>query len=396
VTDVSETSVNYGIVAHTPQFIGKYLPFGSTVSLIYNTADNFRPAAQRYNLYNEPLAAESGSTEEYGVTVSTFNGKLVLKAMKYETTSLLSSTLIASLETPRNNWVGLMDTVQTEVLRGTNNHLTEGLAAWNTWWTSELGQTLRNTFRFVETVSPTGVPDISTNRRTGEVVSPADVVSSGEEYELVYNPLPNWRIAFNANRAKAVRNNSDLLFRGLIWDSLLPLMQGPAGQLKVSNTAGNNQVARDTFFQQVYNQVLPVLATEGAPSSELRQWHWNLLTNYSFVDGPLEGWSIGGGVRWQDKVAIGFPITTDFEVDPEYGVVPDVKNPFYGPSRADYDMFIGYTRKFSRFTWKAQFRVDNIGVGNELIPVQAQPDGSIASWRIASPQKWTLRNTFNF
>jgi hypothetical protein len=396
VQDVSEESVNYGFVLHTPQSIAKHLPFASTISLIYNKADNFRPAAQRYNLYDEPLAAESGSTEEYGVSISTFNGKLVLRAAKYETTSLLSSTLISSLETPRNNWVGLMDTLQTEVLRGTNNHLPQGLAAWNSWWNSQLGETLRDTFRVVESVSPTGVPDISTNRRSGEVVSPADVISTGEEFELVYNPLPNWRIAFNANRAKAVRNNSDLLFRDLIWDSLLPLMQGPAGELKVSNTVGNNQVARDTFFQQVYNQVLPVLATEGAPSTELRRWHWNLLTNYSFVDGPLKGWNIGGGVRWQDKVAIGFPITTDFEVDPEFGVVPDVHNPFYGPSRADYDMFIGYTRKFSRFTWKTQFRVDNIGVGNELIPVQAQPDGSIASWRIAAPQKWSWRNTFSF
>jgi len=35
-------------------------------------------------------------------------------------------------------------------------------------------------------------------------------------------------------------------------------------------------------------------------------------------------------------------------------------------------------------------------VGDELIPVSAQPDGSVAAWRIREAQTWTLRNTFTF
>ena len=35
-------------------------------------------------------------------------------------------------------------------------------------------------------------------------------------------------------------------------------------------------------------------------------------------------------------------------------------------------------------------------IGKELIPVSANPDGSVGSWRIAPEQVWTLRNTFTF
>jgi len=35
-------------------------------------------------------------------------------------------------------------------------------------------------------------------------------------------------------------------------------------------------------------------------------------------------------------------------------------------------------------------------VGKELIPVYANPDGTVGTWRIAPEQVWTLRNTFTF
>jgi hypothetical protein len=40
--------------------------------------------------------------------------------------------------------------------------------------------------------------------------------------------------------------------------------------------------------------------------------------------------------------------------------------------------------------------IRNIGVGKKLIPVVAQPDGSIAQWRIAEPMTWSLSTKFDF
>jgi hypothetical protein len=102
---------------------------------------------------------------------------------------------------------------------------------------------------------------------------------------------------------------------------------------------------------------------------------------------------VGAAVRWQDEVAIGFPVI----VDPVAGPVPDVGNPFYGPTETNFDAWIGYSRKlFGKYQWSIQLNLKNIGVGNELVPIWAQPDGSIASWRINEPQKWTLTNTISF
>jgi hypothetical protein len=165
--------------------------------------------------------------------------------------------------------------------------------------------------------------------------------------------------------------------------------QGPAGTLRVNDA---NAVTLADNWRTNYNQLLPYLATENAPADELREWRWNAITNYTFGEGRLKGFGVGGGVRWQGRVVYGFPIIND----PSFGIVPDIKNPFYGPSQTNYDAWVSYRRKFEKFTWSAQVNVRNLGVGNELIPVSAQPDGTPNSWRIREAQTWSLRSTFSF
>ncbi len=391
VTDQRETSFNYGFVLHAPEPVRLHLPFNSSISVLYNHADNFRPAGQRYNIYDTPLPAETGESEEYGVLISALNGKLVLKVAHYETTSGLSSSLLSSMTTPINNLVSVIDAVHTQNLRGINSGNPAGVAAFNTWYNGPVGLALRNTFRFRETTLTDGRSEVISENRSGEVVATADVVSKGEEFELIFNPTPQWRIALNANRAEAVRSNVAQDLRSIVFDSILPLLEGPAGSLQHDE---NNSVLlfQERFILQVYNQMLPELANEGSPTNELREWRFNAITNYTFDRGALQGWNIGGGVRWQDELAMGFPITND----PVFGRVPDVHNPYYGPAQTDVDAWIGYTHKFRKFTFSAQMNVKNIGVGNELIPVSAQPDGSVAAWRIREPQYISLRTTFTF
>lgn len=391
VAEQAETTFNYGFVLHSPEVVRRSLPFNSTVSLLYNHADNFRPAGQRYDIYDRPIDAEKGETEEYGVLISALNGKLVFKAAHYETTSALSSSLLSSMTTPMNNLVSLLDSVHTQNVRGVNDDNPAALAAFNEWFNGPTGMALRNTFRFRETTLGSGLADVISENRSGEVLMTADVVSKGEEYELAFNPTPQWRIAVNANRAEAVRTNVATDLRAIIFDEIVPLLAGPAGSLRQD---ANNDVflANDRFKQQVYIQMLPELMSEGGATPELRKWRFNGITNYNFDRGPLKGWNVGGGVRWQDKLAIGFPVIND----PVFGGAPDVSDPYYGPAQTDFDAWVGYTHKFKKFTFKAQLNVKNIGVGDELIPVSAQPDGSVAAWRIREPQYISLRTTFTF
>jgi len=75
----------------------------------------------------------------------------------------------------------------------------------------------------------------------------------------------------------------------------------------------------------------------------------------------------------------------------------DVTKPYFGPTETNVDGWIGYSRKLNqKIRWSAQLNVRNLGVGNRLIPVNAQPDGTIHTRRIAEPQTWLLTNTFEF
>lgn len=403
VSNLTEDNVNWGAVLHTPAFIDRHLPFGTELSFFYNQAENFAPAGQRYDIYDNPLPHETGETEDYGIMISTFDGKLILRAAKYKTISGVSSTL-GNLTTPLNNLADFIGDVQENVLRGRNvlDPIDEpdrvwdpaaAEAAWANWYNSPTGVALRNTFRVVEHPHATD-PNLSvvdSDRRSGEVVAPSDVTSKGEEYEIIYNPTRNWRISFNAARAEAVRTNVATQLRDIVFNELVPLMAGPAGELESASGESEN-VASNRFLGQIYNQMLPRLSEEGLPTNELAEWRWNLATNYSFNDGMFKGFNVGLGLRWQDKKAIGFPIIDH----PVFGPAPDVTNPYYTDDELNVDGWIGYRRKFEKFTWKIQLNVRNIGVGDELTPVAAQPDGSIAGWRIRARQSWTLRSTFSF
>ncbi|MGY8719793.1 MAG: hypothetical protein ACKVI3_18665, partial [Verrucomicrobiia bacterium] len=67
--------------------------------------------------------------------------------------------------------------------------------------------------------------------------------------------------------------------------------------------------------------LIPRIAAEGQPSHEIREWRANFITNYKFNDdSKLKGWSVGGALRWQDQVAVGFEDgsvngATDYGVD---------------------------------------------------------------------------------
>lgn len=376
----SERTFSWGGVVHSPNFINRHLPWGTELSLTINRADNFQPTGQRYNMFNENIAPQMGTTKEYGALLSTLNGKLVLRYAHYETAAANTSITL-----PVQNYADLIEDTWDMIAKGANAG-NPGLSAWQQWVQSPEGQATMTTFR----VTPNAAGnDYDYDRRTGQVQNTTNVVSKGDEFEVIINPTRNWRIAMNAAKSEAVRSDTGADFLR-IANSLIPVASGPAGGLLSQdngNTFGNQ------FRQTVLVALLQTTSQDGSPTSELRKWRYNMVTNYRFTEGRAKGFSVGTALRWQDKVAIGFPVI----VDPIAGPVPEVKNPFYGPTETNVDAWIGYQRRiFRKYQWSIQLNVKNIGVGNELVPIWAQPDGSIASYRINEPQKWTLTNTISF
>jgi hypothetical protein len=144
----------------------------------------------------------------------------------------------------------------------------------------------------------------------------------------------------------------------------------------------------------VYGPYQDDIAKNGQLVNELRKWRWNVVSNYTFSHGLLKGLNIGGGVRWQDKVAIGY--YPKYNADADIWVT-DVTKPIYAPSETNYDAWIGYERKLTRgVTWIVQLNAYDLFAKSDLIPIKANPDGTTAQVRIPSEMTVSLTNTFRF
>ena len=137
------------------------------------------------------------------------------------------------------------------------------------------------------------------------------------------------------------------------------------------------------------------LASDGTVSSEQREWRVNLATNYRFgSDGFLDGWAAGGAVRYQSKVAIGYPLTDD---DGDGVYLPTLGAPIWGPAETNGDLWLSYERDvMDGKKWKFQINFRNAFGDNEIIPIDANPDGSIARVRNPNPREVFITNTLKF
>lgn len=240
-----------------------------------------------------------------------------------------------------------------------------------------------------------------------------DLVSKGVELEVTANPTPNWRLTFNASRNTAVRSNILSDWAAFIQQNKSLWLDAyntvPVSQLNYWTIKGFSQIRhwtgdvgysslQDTFggrmMQNVYGPYQNAIAANGQAVNELRKWRWNFVTNYVFDHGFVKNVNVGGAIRWQDKAAIGyFP-----KYNSDAGIwVTDVSKPIYAPSEANYDAWIGYERRLSKkIVWNIQLNARDLFARKKLIPIMANPDGTVAQVRIPAETTWMLTNTLKF
>ena len=74
---------------------------------------------------------------------------------------------------------------------------------------------------------------------------------------------------------------------------------------QIENTNGNTSA--QAYHTNVVESIVALAkALEGAVSPLQRIYHASFLTNYSFAEGRLRGFAVGGSARWESKAAIGF------------------------------------------------------------------------------------------
>jgi hypothetical protein len=394
-TRLEANKFNYGLVLHAPPFLRRRLPWGADISISYNKADNFQPTAQRYDIYDNTIAPTGGKTEEWSALVSLFNNKLQLRAIKYQTAATGATAQFTEIQ---NRLVRRLEN-QAEIVRNTayrDEVIAKGfsseLAAWDAWEKSPVAQTLFKTFRYEFPSGPltASTPNILTQERIGEVVATQDVVAEGYEFDVTYNPTSQWRISFNAAKQVTINDNTGRQFRRMMT-AITPVWGGTAGRLPLG-IGTNNDLGTD--FASIDVDVRKQELLDGGPATEQRRWRFNAVTNYTFKGGMFNNVRIGGAYRWQDKAAIGFPVI--LAPDGVSGIL-DVKHPYYGEAENNVDAWIGYSRKLGeKIRWSVQLNVKNVGTRNRLIAVSTQPDGTIDTPRIATPQTWMLTTSFEF
>jgi len=427
-----KNSPSWSVVAHLNKLLGswdKSIPLN--VSLYYNESENFQVVGTRYDMYGNEIPAASGTTKDKGILISTKDDRFSLRINKYESTVLNASSTaglnawlvgnngdatifawgetwadvydyhlgskgdLSSAGTNPGNWTYTADNVLTS--RDPAELQKSAVADWRKFTSNpKIQQVLKafgyNDFTGVSSRNATvGLPNFSQTE---------DQVSKGYEFELTANPTKNWRISVNASKTQAMRNNVG----GTAFNEVIEIMNDAfnhtdAGQIRLWGAGNLNNKVVNQWNGQFYNNYVLMKLQEGTYTPELRKWHFNVVTNYNFTEGRLKGFNIGAGYRWQDKIAIGYPVAATSTA----GVFTyDIANPIMGPREDAIDFWIGYEKKLTeKINWRIQFNVRNLGDGNKVIPLTIQPTTdpskyTVAAWRIAPGQTWEITNTFKF
>jgi hypothetical protein len=228
--------------------------------------------------------------------------------------------------------------------------------------------------------------------------------------EVTYNPTRNWRISLNVAKQETIISNYSPRLRALL-ELTDPVLNSATGSIKdlrffmnydtppleyITGPFVDNNTIGERSEQLVYNEYRNALSQQGRVSNEQRKWRVNLITNYNFRDGFLDGFGVGAAYRWQDGAVIGYPTEL---IDGQF--ISDIDNPHMAPSETTVDVWLRYRRKLfeGKIDWTIELRVQNINTdADDLIPVAASnsEEYDVVVWRSGPPRVWRITNTFKF
>jgi len=444
---ISKNIFGYGAVLYWPKNIIPLPEIVDDITFHYNTSDNFVPSLDRVDQYRDPIDSQFGDTMDWGISAYMFNNKFVARLNFYDA-NLENASSPASGIFNRNHvrifqWYGRLnrdtrdldsyDNVTGEFLfqgdglvdpeivaesiifdeeaglyfsdgEGENGFATQQEAIDDAWPFLQASKDAKEPLeqyvfdeRLIHSFNARFLPDGDINIQwAGAISDTTNINSKGLEAEFVLNPTKSWRIAFNAAKQEVILTDIAPRLGVLVEDFLLPYME-EFGYLDWSNPIGGPSGA--TFATQTSDRLVEYFylkGLEGKPTAEQRKWRYNLVTNYSFREGPLTGFSFGGAARWQDKVSGGYPIVFHDETSTYR---PVVDSPYWTDTDLAIDLTFGYRKKiWDNVDWRMQINMRNVhNWDNTDVDVfRYQPNGQAARARYAPPRQILLTNTFRF
>jgi outer membrane receptor protein involved in Fe transport len=378
----TERSRTWSLVAHIPKKFRDKLPLGMDISPFYGVSDNAQLGATSRNVFGDVLPSPTGTTKEKGFDISFLNNRIVLRADWYNT---------GELNVPNPNFLNIINsymffdyiiymykdaTVASNALNQSNiaqllnypDIPPEIQKAWDF-----TGSGYSRSYQI-----PPGLTDTS------------NLQSQGLELEATANITNNWRLTFNVEKETVVPSDTGVAF-GQYLAERTPEVEP---FYNFSCTPGNSETVGQLLNSVGVIPYETLALNDGHPiTNEIRKWRFNIITNYNFDRKSFaKGWSVGGAVRFQSPEAIGYPTMNSSTL----GLVPDVTNPYYGPSETLVDAWLGYERRFQNFTWSVKFTVNNLFNNDKLIPVKEDPDQVISVVRIPDERMWNVKTSFAF
>lgn len=414
-------TTGYSIVGHIPDEWSEKVPGNMEFSLHFNTSKNFVATGTRIDIFNNRMPQQAGDVKEMGFSARDKEGNFDFRFNYYESTQIGASV----------NPVGRLNNMWRDILN--NNSASEiaasgistppagFLAAYEFEATGETNDVTIRDISDSETVI--SIPQWnSRNPQQNAIETGVGTTNArGIEVEFTYNPTRNLRMMINGTRALAARNDVaaseqiHLANRLAEWSN--PAIGNnlwiSGGRQIVTRDDAENIVSIEPNYEnlvlnpetgQLNQKILDQINTlnrftifDGLPSPELREWRWNFITNYTFdkeAPGFLKNMGVGGALRWESENFLGTGVKRD-----DNGSItqnPDIM--FEGPTSSKIDLWITYKHRFEKLgmNYRARLGVNNLNSNHDLLPVAANPDGSIGVYRIEAPTTWSLTNTFSF
>jgi iron complex outermembrane receptor protein len=355
--DNSATNKTRGVVFHALNWL----------SVFYNESSNSSVGIPGLDILTGNLVQPTaGEGKDYGIMLDLFESKLNVRINWFENSQLRTGSSFESFKYKVGD-------IERKFI---------------TWTSSE-------EWTGPDFNRPTGWDPESTSGDVNRTSVLSDLVAEGLEFTVTYNPTKNWRMRLSAAKTESVESNI-----GTMWRTYIEGRESEWSKFYDRAYEGGDiaepgeETVKDWIDSNIYAQNLDLMAaSEGRVAERTSKWRLNFTTNYSFSDGWLDGWNIGGSIRWRDDRAIGYPLKTVSGSE-----VLDIDNPWYGAGEKNIDMTIGYKTKLfnKRVNARFQLNIQNVLGDTDPIPQKALTTGEVAVYKLQAPRLFVFSAQFDF
>lgn len=174
----------------------------------------------------------------------------------------------------------------------------------------------------------------------------------GFDAQIIFAPMPNWQVLLSYSQQKR-----EVVGSGF---QLAPGYQIDGDGSRVDDTIWTTeydiwvyQLGIDNFENPRDPTTLKQSAVNGVDLSFVPQQSARLWSKYSFTAGPFEGFSIGGGVRWNSSIPTTAGVGGE-ELAINRFPTPDV------PPRSVVDLLFSYRHDWIGHDWTISLKINNL------------------------------------